>query len=418
MKDTKQNPNERVDVAIVGGGPSGLALATELKRLGVARVVVLEREKSAGGIPRHCGHYPFGLREYGRLLKGPDYAARNVAEALKHGVEIRTESTVTQLHAGGRLSLTTMKGLATLNAKRVVLCMGARESTRAQRFVGGDRPQGVISTGALQSLVYLKGMCPFLRPVIFGSELVSFSAINTCRHLGMRPAAMVEERDQIVTHKVIQPYAAIRGVPLYIGAQNPKIIGTKSVEALQFTDASGTVQHIEADGIIVSGRFRPEAALLGRGSIAVDFGSGGPVIDQFGKCSDPAYYSAGNLLRPAETSGWCWREGLATAKRIASDLASGGEAEIDTTRLIVTSPEIQFALPQRLTRSNRSGGMTKLQVGLREPVNGVLTARVDDKPIWASPLNARPVRRIQRPLHGILAAIDGRDVKLSIEPKH
>ena len=34
---------------------------------------------------------------------------------------------------------------------------------------------------------------PFERPVIIGSELVSFSALLTCRHLGIRPVAMIEE---------------------------------------------------------------------------------------------------------------------------------------------------------------------------------------------------------------------------------
>jgi flavin-dependent dehydrogenase len=62
---------ESCSVAIVGGGTAGLALAAELRRQGIDNVVVLEREKDAGGIPRHCGHYPFGIMEYGKLLKGP-----------------------------------------------------------------------------------------------------------------------------------------------------------------------------------------------------------------------------------------------------------------------------------------------------------------------------------------------------------
>src|SRR5207247_5068725 len=41
-----------VEVAIVGGGPAGLAAAVELRRRGVARVLVLEREPELGGIPR------------------------------------------------------------------------------------------------------------------------------------------------------------------------------------------------------------------------------------------------------------------------------------------------------------------------------------------------------------------------------
>ena len=406
---------QEFDVAIVGGGTAGLALAAELKRLGVARVVVLEREKSAGGIPRHCGHYPFGVREYGRLLKGPEYAARNTNEATQLGVEIRTETSVTGLHPGGRLSLTTANGLENLAAKRVVLCTGVRESSRPQRFVGGDRPLGVMSTGALQSLVYIKGRRPFLRPVIFGSELVSFSAIETCRHLGMRPAAMVEELDQIVTHKALQPYLKVRGVPLFTGIQIPRIIGSKTVEALEFTDASGNERRIETDGIIISGRFRPEAALLRRSHLEVDFGSGGPVIDQFGQCSDPAYYCAGNLLRPAETSGWCWREGIATAKRIAQDLSSNDQEAKSAIRLVVASPKIQFALPQRLSLSDRTGGMDKMQIGLSEPARGVLKATVGGRCIWKSNLSSRPVRRILKPLRDILAAKPGSDVHLSIE---
>ena len=72
------------DVAIVGAGPAGLSAAVELKKQGVARVVVLERFEQAGGIPRHCGHPPFGMREFRRVLSGPAYARRLVATAARH----------------------------------------------------------------------------------------------------------------------------------------------------------------------------------------------------------------------------------------------------------------------------------------------------------------------------------------------
>ena len=65
-----REPDEQCDVAIVGGGPAGLALASRLKRAGLERIVVLEREAQAGGVPRHCGHYPFGYHEYGLPMRG------------------------------------------------------------------------------------------------------------------------------------------------------------------------------------------------------------------------------------------------------------------------------------------------------------------------------------------------------------
>ena len=59
------------DVLVVGGGPSGLAAAIALRRQGVARVIVADREPEAGGIPRHSAHIGYGLRDLRRLMDGP-----------------------------------------------------------------------------------------------------------------------------------------------------------------------------------------------------------------------------------------------------------------------------------------------------------------------------------------------------------
>ncbi|MDY6860366.1 MAG: FAD-binding protein, partial [Pseudomonadota bacterium] len=179
------------DVVIVGAGPAGLAAAAELKARGVGSVLVLEREAQAGGIPRHCGHFPFGMREFHRLLRGPAYAARLLARAQAAGAVIKTGVTVTALHPGPGLSVASAGGLRQITARRVLLCTGVRESTRAARLIGGTKPGGVLSTGALQGMVHLQALRPFRNPVVLGTELVSFSALLTCRHLGIRPAAMI-----------------------------------------------------------------------------------------------------------------------------------------------------------------------------------------------------------------------------------
>jgi len=193
------------------------------------------------------------------------------------------------------------------------------------------------------------------------------------------------------------------------------VIGTRQVEALEFVDAAGRAQRIETDGIILSGQFRPEAALLRSSHLEVDPGSGGPVIDQFGQCSDPAFYSAGNLLRPAETSGWCWREGVETSRRIAQDLSFSDDKGADYRRLTPDSPSIGFVVPQRLSLTDRPGGMDQMQIGLREPVRGMIKAMSDETCVWNSRINARPVRRVLRPLAGLIAADAGTDLRLVIE---
>ena len=49
------------DVVIVGGGPAGLTAAKNLATH--ANVLLIERESELGGIPRHCFHTGFGLRD-------------------------------------------------------------------------------------------------------------------------------------------------------------------------------------------------------------------------------------------------------------------------------------------------------------------------------------------------------------------
>ena len=407
------NPLITCNIAIVGGGTSGLALATELRRLGLKDVVVLEREIEAGGVPRHCGHYPFGLREFKRVMKGPDYARAMVRAAEMAGVEIRTGTSVTALHRNARLSLSTADGITGLQAERVVLCTGVRESSRAQRMLSGQRPMGVISTGALQSMVYLHSKRPFRRPVILGTELVSFSAITTCAHLGIKPVAMVEENSRITARQIIRPYPALCGIPIRFGARDLQILGDKQVEALRYTDANGTPHRIETDGVIVSGQFRPEAALLHASHIEVDPATGGPSVDQFGRTSDPRYFSTGNLLRPVETSSWCWSEAVAAAKQIADDLRDP-IGNCPTLPIQTNDAAIRFVMPQRLALTDRGGAMQHLQIRLNRPTTGYLSLISGGKTLWSDFIESRPERRILAPLAPLLNSHPTGPVSLKI----
>jgi len=72
------------DVIIIGGGPAGIAAALELKKLGISRTLILEREGMVGGATRHCGHPPFGLREFKQFLTGPNYAKKLAEQQQVH----------------------------------------------------------------------------------------------------------------------------------------------------------------------------------------------------------------------------------------------------------------------------------------------------------------------------------------------
>lgn len=411
--DSRPLPAE-VEVAVVGGGPAGLAAAIRLRERGVATVAVLDREPAAGGIPRHCGHYPFGMREFHRLLRGPDYARRLVARAEAAGVAIHTGTTVVGLAPGPRLLLSTAAGQAELIARRVLLATGVRESSRAARLIGGQRPLGVVTTGALQSLVYLAGQRPFRRPVILGSELVSFSALLTCRHAGIRPVAMVEENARITARHFAAMLPRLFGVPLHLATQLVSIHGQSRVEGVTLRLPDGSTQEIAADGVVVTGAFTPEATLAQLGHLAVDPGSGGPVVDQFGRCSDADFFAAGNLLRPVETAGWSWREGLAAGDALAESLAgrlASAERSLAVTR---AHPAIKLALPQRIALPAGPGGTDRLQLRLSRAASGSLTVSDAGGILWQRPLAGLPERRILVPLGGFIDRVGGDTLTLSI----
>ena len=115
------------EVVVIGGGPSGLAAAIELRRRGV-KVVVLEREREAGGIPRQLPHLGFGMRDRRRVTTGPRYAAGLVRTAERAGVDLRTGVTVTSLD-GLQVQMATGSGVETIDAGAVVLATGETAST-------------------------------------------------------------------------------------------------------------------------------------------------------------------------------------------------------------------------------------------------------------------------------------------------
>ncbi|MFN3991700.1 MAG: NAD(P)/FAD-dependent oxidoreductase [Tabrizicola flagellatus] len=379
------------EILVVGGGPAGLAAATELARAG-RRVMVLEREAEAGGIPRHCGHYPFGMREFHRLLRGPDYAARLRATALSAGVTIRERTTVTALRPGGTVEITDDTGPATLSARAVLLATGVRETSRAARLIGGDKPGGVIPTGALQGLVHLNGQRPFRRPVILGTELVAISALLTCRHAGIRPLAMVEPGDRPTVRAPAHWLARLMGVPILLRSDIAAIHGRARVEGVTLATPEGP-RDLPADGVVVTGGFRPDAALLRGSHLEVDPASGGPVIDRWGRLSDPACFAAGNLLRGVETAGWCWAEGRRTARAILATL-EGRLPPPSGARVALDHPALRLAVPQVIGAGGEAAAHDRLQIRLAAPAKGRLCLQRDGATLASARLDSLPERRL------------------------
>ncbi|MGH9612038.1 MAG: FAD-dependent oxidoreductase [Bryobacteraceae bacterium] len=382
-----------VDVAIVGGGPAGIAAALELRRRGIARVTLLDREETVGGIPRHCCHPSFGWSEFGRLLSGPAYARKLATAAVSAGVEIRTRHTVVAMREAGILQVATPDGALAIQAERVIVSTGAREMPLAARLISGDRLVGCLTTGALQSFLHPHGLIPFRRPVILGTEIVSLSAVLTCRFAGLRPAAIIEPNARPTVRRPLDLLPRILGIPMYYGAEIADIRGNGRVQFVALQFAAGDTREIACDGVLCTGRFVPEIGVFGGSQLVMDSGSGGPSIDQFGRCSDPVYFAAGNVLRPVETAGWSYEEGRRIGGFVADDL-SGRLPAAARGVCILRGSNVKLVVPQRVALPLAGEGLDHLQLRFDRPMTGELAVEADGKCLWRRRVKALPERRV------------------------
>src|SRR5512136_3204478 len=89
--------NRTCDVAVIGGGPAGLAAALGARRAGAGQVLLLERERSLGGILNQCVHDGFGLFLYKETISGPEYAERLAEDVLREPIQVETGAMVLDL---------------------------------------------------------------------------------------------------------------------------------------------------------------------------------------------------------------------------------------------------------------------------------------------------------------------------------
>jgi thioredoxin reductase len=291
-------------VVVIGAGPAGLAAALELRRRGVTEVLVLEREAEPGGIPRHARHQGFGLRDLRRPLSGPRYARRYAELVADAGAELRTETMVTGWSPAGPLEVTSPRGREALDPAAAVLATGCRERPRPARLVPGSRPEGVITTGTLQQLVYLKGLKPGTRALVVGAEHVSFSALLTLAHGGARAVGMVTELPRHQSLALFRAGAALRfRTPLWTRTAVSAIHGRPRVEEVELTDLdSGAVRRLACDTVVFTADWIPDHELAVMAGLAMDAGTRGPAVDAALRTSRAGVFAAGNLLHGAETA--------------------------------------------------------------------------------------------------------------------
>jgi len=175
------------DVAVVGAGPAGLAAAATTAGAGLTTLLLDENPTPGGQIYRAVTTTP--LQE--RSILGDDFwaGAPLVAEAKASGAEIVAGATVWSLDATRELAASWAGASRFIKARRVILATGALE--RPFPIPGWTLP-GVMTAGALQTLLKCSGLVPDGRLVLAGTGPLLWLLAAQLLRAGARIEALLD----------------------------------------------------------------------------------------------------------------------------------------------------------------------------------------------------------------------------------
>jgi thioredoxin reductase len=353
-------PLETCDVAVIGGGPAGLAAALGARRAGAGKVLLLEREKTLGGILNQCVHDGFGLFLYKETISGPEYAERLAEDVAREPVKVETGAMVLDLSRERVLRVNSRNGYRLIQAGAVVLAMGCRERTRGQIEVPGTRPAGVYTAGLAQNLVNLQNLRIGNEAVILGSGDIGLIMARRLVFEGVKVKGVFEilpwpgglERN-------VRQCLLDFGIPLELGSTVVEIRGRDRVESVvvakvdeAMAPVAGTERVIPCDTLLLSVGLIPENELSKRAGMELSPLTGGAVVDESLMTSVPGVFSCGNVLHIHDVADWASFEGLAAGERAACYAA--GERATGTAVHVSPGPDVKYVLPQIVT-SGKAG---------------------------------------------------------------
>ncbi|MBZ9798360.1 NAD(P)/FAD-dependent oxidoreductase [Mesorhizobium sp. ES1-4] len=183
-------PRTHCELAIVGGGPAGLAAAALAAELGVETILFDEQPTPGGQIYRNI---EANSRKHDALsnILGADYAKglALVERFRRSGAAYEPLSAVWQISAAGKLGVS-QKGRAYLTrAGRVILATGAME--RPVPIPGWTLP-GVMGAGAAQTLMKASGLVPEEPTVIAGSGPLAYLVALQVMKAGAPLSAVID----------------------------------------------------------------------------------------------------------------------------------------------------------------------------------------------------------------------------------
>ncbi|MBR3704940.1 MAG: FAD-dependent oxidoreductase [Oscillospiraceae bacterium] len=348
---------ERCDLVIIGAGPAGLAAAIAAREAGVQDILLLERDKEAGGILNQCIHSGFGLHTFKEELTGPEYAQRYIDRANALEIPCMLNTMVLELSSDRVVTaMNREKGLFQIKAGAVILAMGCRERARGSLNIPGFRPAGIYSAGTAQRLVNMEGYLPGREVVILGSGDIGLIMARRMTLEGAHVQVVAELMPYSggLKRNIVQCLDDF-GIPLKLSHTVVDIHGRERVTGVTIAQVDenrrpipGTEHYYDCDTLLLSVGLIPENELSRAAGVEISPITNGPIVNESLETSVPGVFACGNVLHVHDLVDFVSEE-AANAGRRAAKFLSGYSANSDKEIRITAKTGVRYTVPSHIS---------------------------------------------------------------------
>ena len=358
------------DLAVVGGGPAGMAAALKAREEGIEKIIILERADTLGGILEQCIHTGFGLHYFGEELSGPEYAGRFIKKVSETDIDVKVDTMVLDISDGNVVTACNKEdGLLTIKAKAIVLAMGCRERPRGALSIAGCRASGIMTAGTAQKYVNIDGYMPGKTVVILGSGDIGLIMARRMTLEGAKVKAVCELMPYSggLTRNIVQCLEDF-DIPLRLSCTVVSTHGKDRLEGVTVANVDehlkpipGTEEYIPCDTLMLSVGLIPENELSKNAGIELDRITNGPSVDEYRETLHKGVFACGNVLQVHDLVDYVTEEsqiaGEGAAKFIKGEKKSGDYINTQGTN------GVRYIVPQRINKETDKDVKLYFRVG-------------------------------------------------------